>query len=211
MNGPDLVRQVELDTHLYYAEHHADFCNRGYHVMYGPPIERAPILFIGYQPGGDHHTDDHQRPATTGSWPQVAYYATAPWTLARHMRAMFGADLLSQCTGLNAIFFRSPNIAVYQAEVPLARRRQAATFCLDRVQKMTSMLQPSLVVGIGFQTLQLFGPTQPALHNDRGRTLLVAGAIGGIPALASLHLSGARIAAGDRRLIADAVLKRAAC
>ena len=210
MNEPEqIVRQIEAETHQYYAAHHADFHDRGYHVMYGPLVRDSPILFMGYQPGGDHRTDDHLLAAKEGVRPDVSYYASEEWPLARNMRTMFGTELLRRCTGLNAIFFRSPKIATYSHEVSPFRRRDAAAFCGERVKRTIAALSPKLVVAIGFESLRLFGPTQPALLNGRGRTLLIENFIGEIPAMGTLHLSGARIAAEDRSAMAEAIIQRA--
>lgn len=207
MTPEQVVRAVEVETQAYYRENHADFQDRGYHIMYGPPLPRAPILFMGYQPGGDQRTNDHRREQVGGRWPAVSFYATEDWTLARSMRAMFGADLLKRCTGLNAIFFRSPNIRVFEREVSLHRRRDATRFAVERVARVVAALQPKLVVAIGFKSLRLFGPTEDVLVNARGRSLIIGGAVAGVAALGTLHLSGARIASLDRAAIARTIIE----
>jgi hypothetical protein len=208
-DAKDAIRQAERETHLYYQAHHDEFRDRGYRVMYGPPLERAPILFIGYQPGGDQRTDDHRGREQSGAWPALSDYATEAWTLARNMQSMFGIDLLRRCIGLNAIFFRSPNIAVYATEVSLARRRDAAAFCVGQAKRIIEALRPKLVVTIGFKTLELFSEGRPALSNAHSRTLLIESCIAGMPAIGTLHLSGCRIAAADRKAMAGMILARA--
>jgi hypothetical protein len=43
----------------------------GYKILYGPPHRRAPIMFIGYQPGGEvPEANERDR------WPSVCQYAT---------------------------------------------------------------------------------------------------------------------------------------
>jgi hypothetical protein len=205
----EIVRAIEAETHDYYRRHHADFRDRGYHVMYGPPIRGAPILFAGYQPGGPQRTDDHRRSAGAGAWPALPYYATEDWPLALRLQAMFGTELLRRCTGLNAVFFRSPKIATYANEVSVARRRDAAIFSVERATRLIAALGPKLVVAIGLTSFRLFGPTTSSLANARGRTLLIEGAIAGVPAIGTLHLSGARIASIDRNAMADAILTQA--
>lgn len=202
------ARVVE-ETHAFYAAHHAALGDRGYHVMYGPPVARPPILFVGYQPGGRQTTGDHERPAPAERWPAACLYATEPWRLAVAMRAMFGADLLARCTGLNAVFVRSPDVRTYKAEVALALRREIAAFCLPRVRAVVEALDPGLVVAIGFDALRAFGATEPLLVNPKRRTLATCGAIGGREAIAVMHLSGAQIATADRAAIAELVLVRA--
>jgi hypothetical protein len=208
MTAAEVCREVVEATHTAYRRHHASLGERGYHVMYGPPKTESPILFIGYQPGGSHRTDDHLRDIPRTYWPEVSYYATESWRLAAIMRAMFGETLLRDCTGLNAIFFRSPNVATYASEVPLQLRRELADFCLAQATRVVAALRPKMVVGIGFESLRLFGPTNPALNSANGRVLVEAGDIGATPAFATLHLSGARISTSDRAAIASFVAAR---
>jgi hypothetical protein len=68
-------------------------------------------------------------------------------------------------------------------------------------------MQPQRIVSIGFKTLDLFGGGIPDLQNEKGHTLTKIGKIAGRNALATLHLSGARISTIDRARISDRILK----
>lgn len=122
------------------------------------------------------------------------------------MQNMFGAPLLRQCVGMNAIFMRAPNIEAYKKMSTPDTRRKVQEFCLGKVGEVIAATMPHRIVAIGFETLSLFGKSEPDLINAKGRTLTRIGRISGIRALAVLHLSGARISNDDRRAIADRVL-----
>ena len=206
MTSSDVCRDAIEQTHAVYRANYGALSSRGYHVMYGPPKLNAPILFIGYQPGGDHRTSDHlfEKPAVF--WPEISYYATEPWRLAVNLRNMFGHEILRESTGLNAIFFRSPNIKTYNSEVPRQIRRELAAFSVTQARRIVDALTPKLVVGIGFDSLRLFGPTSPALISSKGRVLAENGFVGSRPAIGVLHLSGAQISNIDRAEIAQFVI-----
>lgn len=203
----DVCRQVIADTHAFYRQHHNDLGNRGYHVMYGPPIHRPPVLFIGFQPGGDR-TEEHLLADPSDTWPETSYYATEDWKLARIMRSTFGEALLRQSTGTNAFFFRSPSVDTFLSEVPGATLVMCDQFCQSRLRQIIESLQPKRIVCIGFATLRRFGLTYPVLSNGSGRALVEEGSILGFPALATLHLSGSRIAANDLQDIGSFILKK---
>ena len=184
---------------------------RGYEILYGPPLRAPPVLFIGTQPGGTRVSQHRARGADLGGgWPEECEYATAPWPMAVHMRAMFGAALLSRCTGTNAVFLRAPDVATWRREVPTGVRREVAAFCAARVERMVRAMRPERVVAIGFDSLAAFGPTEPVLWSASGRALLRAGAVAGCPAVATLHLTGAWMTGADRAAMTAGLLDRLA-
>jgi hypothetical protein len=122
------------------------------------------------------------------------------------MRKMFGKQFLEQCVGINAIFLRSPTVDDYKRNLDKNVRAQIEAFCLARVVQIVEAIDPKSIVAIGFDTLKLFGASTPDLANDKGRTLTKIGAVAGRGAIASLHLSGARISNCDLDSIRDRVL-----
>lgn len=181
---------------------------RGYEILYGPPLDEPPILFIGFQPGGRHISHHRDRGADRGgSWPDHCEYASAPWPMARHMRRMFGSELLSRCTGTNAIFFRAPDVATYRRSVPAPLRREITGFCTGQVERMVRAMRPRRIVAIGFDSLAAFGPTVPLLASPAGRTLLRSGQVAGRPATATLHLTGAWMSNADRAAMTAGLLR----
>lgn len=173
-----------------------------------PPVHQTPFLFIGYRRGGG--ADDFKYETHLGShltWPPESEYATASWSLARHMRNMFHPAVnLERCVGLNAIFLRCPNITEYTQNLDTETRQKVERFCLERVHRIIDAIDPQKIVTIGFSTLKLFGGTEPHAINAKGRVLTRGGQIGGRGAIAMLHLSGARISKEDRARIRDSVL-----
>jgi hypothetical protein len=125
--------------------------NYGFKILYAPPFYQPPILFIGYQPGGDD--DDWEREAARGSdknWPAVCEYATESWKLAKVMRHMFGRVFLESCVGVNAIFIRSPTVTDYNRAFDKKTRAQIKTFCLASVVHIVEAIVPQKIVAIGF-------------------------------------------------------------
>jgi len=178
----------------------------GFEILMGPPRHRPQVAFIGYQPGDGAMTIQQARQAGYEQrWPSENEYLTQPYLLARRLRGMFGNELLKQCVGLNAIFLRAQSISIYNSLVSRRDRRVAQAFCLDQVRVLLDVMEPRSVVAIGFSTLSLFGGGQADLHGEAGRVLTKTGEVFGRPALATLHLSGARIARGDLARIAERV------
>ncbi len=204
-------RAIYDETALFYAAlaPRLGTAARGYEILYGPPLCRPPVLFIGTQPGGTRVSQHRTHGADLGgAWPEGCEYATAPWPMAAHMRAMFGKALLSRCTGTNAVFLRAPNVAIYRREVAAGLRREVAAFCTARVERMVRAMRPERIVAIGFDSLAAFGPTEPVLWSASGRTLLRTGAVTGQPAVATLHLTGAWMSGRDRRAMTEGLLDR---
>ena len=158
----------------------------GYKILYGPPHHKAPILFIGYNPGGDA-PEAHER----DRWPSVCEYATANYKFACAIRRLFDRQFLKQCVALNGIFVRTPGSDTYKKEFRVERRRSIEKFCMERVNRLVDAIDPQKIVIIGFNTLWLFGGGNPRLRNDN-RDLLREGLVAGRPAIATIHLTGAR-------------------
>lgn len=189
-----LCREVYAEVRQKYADAAAGLgaAALGFRILYGPPVVGAPYFFIGFQPGGreiencQHHT----------AWPQQCEYATAEWPLAKKIRNIWGKDVVAQCTGLNAIFFRAPNLISWM-RVPAPLRNDLQEFSLLRAQAIVDVLQPERVVLIGLKTFDLLVEGKPCLRGDRGRVLAKDGTLWGRPAIGVLHLSGARFSCCD--------------
>src|SRR5215469_8460914 len=70
----------------------------GYKVLYGPPLLRPPIFFLGLQVGG---VAQAERGNEQESWPVVTEYAVANWALAQKLRDIYDVEFLKTCTGTN--------------------------------------------------------------------------------------------------------------
>lgn len=203
----ETCRAIYSETSGFYAEVSAACGNLGFKILYGPPIHRPPLLFIGYQPGGGPL--DCARELANGAhahWPPASEYAIEPWRLAKRLRSMFGTERLEKCIGLNAIFIRAPTREKYQKTVDPTSRQKISAFCLPRVERLINAIQPQRIVSIGFEALALFGGGEADIKNDKGRVLTRVGRISGRPAIATLHLSGAQISRIDLDGIRDRIL-----
>jgi hypothetical protein len=208
MNPENICREVYAETTKFYDRYQNDLGGFGFKILYGPPMPNAPILFMGYQPGGSVPDGITEKAAGAhAAWPRGCEYATADWRLAQNMRSMFGTSLLARCTGFNAVFFRAPTTLEYKHIVSLSMRTKAERFCREQIQRLLNALSPQKLVGIGFDGLRLLTTTEVGLISDRGRVLTITGVVAGIPCVAALHLSGAQISAADRRAIASKVLE----
>jgi hypothetical protein len=208
-----LCTDLYTDTRQFYPVVRAECEDLGYQILMGPPRAKPSLLFIGFQPGGSHKPGKNLKSALQereyGSeerWPPQSEYLTETWRLATILRDMFGTTLLEDCVGMNAIFFRSPNVAEY-SKVPRQTREAIADFCLPRVRKIAGAMEPKLIVAIGLGTLGLFDKdASPITSLNSARVIAKRGNIDGLPAIGTLHLSGAHISNSDRAQIRDCVL-----
>ncbi len=206
-NLSSLCREIYSETKSFYAQT-AQACGElGFKILYGPPISKPQALFVGYQPGGGR--EDCAREFLGGAhegWPAVCEYATESWSLARNMQQMFGCAFLEGSVALNAIFVRAPSVEIFRKAISPLQRAKIEEFCLPRVERIVDAIEPRRIVAIGFETLNLFGGGGPDVRNSKGRVLTRIGQIAGREAIATLHLSGARISTIDRDRIRDRIL-----
>jgi hypothetical protein len=209
------MEDIENDLRDIYKEAGAFFAqiprqnDYGYKIFNSPPLHKAKVLFIGFQPGGGKESFEYEtKRGAHLTWPLESEYATADWHLAVRMREMFQPALdLKNTVGLNAIFLRSPSVTDYYRDVTAKDRREVKEFCIMRVNKIIDLLEPQKIVAIGLDTLKLFGPTVPDLVNSRGNASTRLGEVAGREALGMIHLTGAHITREDRSLLAEHVLK----
>jgi hypothetical protein len=206
----NVCRRIVRETQAFYEVHRDALGGRGYKILYGKPLARPPVLFIGFQPGGHGPDNPPDVPIPAEPWPATCEYASEKWTLADRMQKMFGKDVgfLDSCTGLNVIFFRAPNVRSYVADVPRGLRQEIQEFCVVRVREIIAVIDPILVVTIGFEALRILADDDPRCHllGGRDRMLMKKATIDGRSGVSVLHLSGARMAAADRDQIAQNVL-----
>jgi hypothetical protein len=198
-------RRIYAETGEVYQRYRTELgeSDFGFKVLYGPPRLNPEILFIGEQPGG--RVAD-EKPNERFEWPKRSEYATEGWDLALAMQSMFDTGLLDGCVATNRNFFRAPNAETWKT-VPKDARDHLEKFCAARLATMISLMAPKLVIAIGFSVLDRSGLYAPVLRGTANRVLMRAGKIGQWPAVAMLHLTGARPPPGgeDRLAIANAV------
>jgi hypothetical protein len=179
----------------------------GFEILLGPPFPQPPIVFIGYQPGeGTLSAAQSRLKGYEDHWiTDACQLALEDWVLAKKLQRMFDRELLANCVGLNAIFVRAKNIGAYNSRVPIRVRREIQQFCLNRVERILDSISPKLILVIGLQTLELFGGGTTSVTGTNGRVLMKSGKVFNRKAHAMLHLSGCRIASGDREAINAAI------
>lgn len=198
MNAEEVCRDIYRETQAFYAEKVLELGSRayGFRILYGPPIFNAPILFLGYQPGGN--IKDAEIGVASGEqtgWPPCCDYAVANWRLAKRMQEVLSVPLLKRCTGLNAIFFRSPNIRTWK-NIPSLLHKEVEEFSLTRARIIVETLRPQLIVVVGIGTFDRLTSGVATLTGNQ-RTLAKRGVLWGAPACGIIHLSGAQIARND--------------
>jgi hypothetical protein len=192
----DVCRGVYEETRTFYAEKAPSLGDAayGFRILYGPPTTNAPILFLGYQPGGTtQNTDEHY------GWPPRSEYAFAPWTLAARLRRIWGGPMLEGCTGLNAIFFRAPTIRAWKRH-PYNLRNELERFSRTRAERITRALSPRSIVIVGLGTFDSLTDGVVDLRHDQ-RVLVKRGQLWGAPVSGIVHISGARVSRSDRALL----------
>lgn len=204
LRAQQLCRDINKKTKDFYESIKSNE-NLGYEVLYGPPYFRPPILFIGYQPGGDE--DPYPNTNIRKDWPDECEYATAPYTLAKKMRIIFSKDVLLQCVGINAIFLRAKNAREYKQHIAPALEMKIRKFCIPHVNSIIETLQPQKIVVIGIETGKLLGTFEPDLRRLRlpNHNLTMTGSIGSYKALCVSHLSGSRLSNEELKIIGDRI------
>jgi hypothetical protein len=93
-----ICRSAYDETRTYYDRIAEPCGNLGFEILYGPPLHRPDVLFLGYQPGGGASSLEEARESypLPDRWPDASVYLTAKWHLARRLRSMFGAELLTR-------------------------------------------------------------------------------------------------------------------
>ncbi|MBD9447253.1 hypothetical protein [Rhizobium sp. RHZ01] len=172
----------------------------GFRILYGPPMVRAPYMFLGFQPGGRQDESDEGQ---HDGWPDQSWHANASSPLANHLRAVFGIETVKH-TGLNMVFFRAPNMKAWDS-IPSTLRRELEQFSLERAQRIVEVLEPQHLVVIGLRTFKQLTNTngETALLGQRCNRLVVKGEFGGIPTSGIVHLSGARVSRQDREKLKE--------
>jgi len=205
---PEPYRRIYWETKRFFEEKpklSEQAAGRGHAILYGPPspVRRPPILFIGYQPGGE---DGGEVVDGVGDpWPKENQYIEDKGRLARRLRETFedkqiskGPDekagtyrFLESCMGVNAIFLRSPGQGVYHDEVRSELRERIEGYCRGKLEELVSLLRPECIVVLGFSTMELFGTSDPVEQGEKDRWLVSKGQIGGREVTAVPHPSGA--------------------
>jgi hypothetical protein len=196
-----IAARIYSETALFYAEIKPQLNGtaNGYKVLYGPPLRRPPIFFLGLQVGGVARAE---RGNEQESWPVVTEYAVANWALARKLRDNYDVEFLKTCTGTNINFFRARNDAIYRADVPANLRERCETFSRDRAEQLLKTINPYKIVVIGFDVLKKLKVDRQFVCTEAG---VKRGDLWGYPTLAVWHLTGMRMTNEQREVIRRAL------
>ncbi|MCJ2067812.1 hypothetical protein MKK75_03145 [Methylobacterium sp. J-030] len=197
-NPASICREIYAETRGFYEAHASALKDAalGFRILYGPPLAQAPVLFLGYQPGGKIAEGGVQHE----TWPVLSEYATEAWPLAVRLRETLGKEVVERSTGLNAIFFRSKSVADW-GRIERSLRRELEMFSLARAERIVRTLMPRHVVVIGLGTVDHLTAGVAETLGTR-RVLIKRGELWGAPATGIIHLSGARIRREDRERLA---------
>jgi hypothetical protein len=202
-----IARKIYQDTAEFYERIQTRLkgaSTPGYKILYGPPLRYSPIMFIGEQPGGSAVDAKDER----STWPAVAEYAVASWTLARKMQAMFNAEfhgMLRQCTGTNEIFLRAPSREWYSKTVDATLQKEIRDFCQPRVWALAQAIEPVFVACIGLGTFRRLADQRTVVRRSSttGYPLVETGTFAERAAVGVAHLTGVPLRSEERNLIAD--------
>ncbi|MDQ0323700.1 hypothetical protein QO002_005907 [Pararhizobium capsulatum DSM 1112] len=191
-----ICRKIYEETRSRYAELAPGLGSAalGFRILYGPPVVRAPYMFIGFQPGG---WKDESYEGQHDSWPDQSWHANAKAPLAKKLQHVFAIQSVEH-TGLNMIFFRAPTMEAWHS-VPPGLRRELEKFSFERVQRIIAVLRPQHLVVIGLATFKQLTKTkgQTALLGQKGNRLAVEGEFGGYRASGIVHLTGVHVSKHD--------------
>ena len=134
-----------------------------YGILCGPPILRAPMFFMGANPGGGE-----EAPLRT-TWPKTFEYGDEQVTykLARFLQDVFRRanrlNALQASTGANLLFFRSSEIAACPEGTgwgnnPPEIRSLLETFCRSETDKLIELLEPQKLFIMGKTVFDRFVP-----------------------------------------------------
>lgn len=68
-----ICRQIYSETRSHYADVAPNLgpAALGFRILYGPPVVRAPYMFLGFQPGG---RQDESNEGQHDGWPDQSWY-----------------------------------------------------------------------------------------------------------------------------------------
>jgi hypothetical protein len=110
--------------------------------------------------------------------------------LALNTQQFWGVPILKKSTGLNAIFFRAPDLKEWH-RLERGLRIELENFSLERARRIIETLQPRHLVVIGLTRFRRLAPSATSGLMRNGRPLVERGEIWGVTAFGVIHLSGA--------------------
>jgi hypothetical protein len=165
-----------------------------YGILYGPPIFRAPMFFMGANPGGWE-----EAPLRT-TWPQTFEYADEDYPLAKFLQDVFRRanrqNVLEGSTGANLLFFRSSQLGrdprgTGWGDNPPETRTMLETFCRTETEKLIELLEPRMLFIMGKAVFDRFVPKpQSDVLAPVDRWVAAKGIVNGRVAIGIMHPTG---------------------
>ncbi|MFD1612768.1 hypothetical protein ACFSCW_13250 [Sphingomonas tabacisoli] len=195
-----------------WCEHREDIFGGacGFSILSGPPAHRPPLLVIGANPG--FGANDHG-PDVEICWPTTSYIGSATWPLAGKLRYIFEragkGGLLDHALQTNFLFFKSSSLKKESRyrwfNLPGHLRSKLEGICAAELFELISMIEPRLILVLGLDPFDTYATGVDTVLRDRNgkRRLLVKGYIAGLPAVATLHPTGAQVANEDWMRVSD--------
>lgn len=180
-----------------------------YGILYGPPVYRAPLFFMGANPGGWE-----EAPLRT-TWPETFEYADEKETypLARFLRDVFRRadrlEALQASTGANLLFFRSSKLGwdprgTGWGNNPPEIRSKLESFCRNETGKLIELLEPQMLFIMGKSVFDRFIPKP---HSEVlapcGRWVAAKGRVNGLAAMGVMHPTGCWWREAEKAALAD--------
>jgi hypothetical protein len=215
MDIQEAARQIVAETHERWRSLKGRYAgwDSGFAVFYSPVRERPDLLILGLNPGGDEGSFVE----TTASRLSTEHdYFAYDYPLAKRMRELFAAigqtDQLRASVKSNLIFFRTGDIKKWRAVDP-ELRHELENFCMARVQRMITALQPKMILTEGIDTfdrllegIDTFDRTLVSdvpVRRPQGRLYVRQSLSAGPRVVGITHPTGTQVSSADWRRIEE--------
>ncbi|MFA9503762.1 hypothetical protein ACERIM_13430 [Natrinema sp. H-ect1] len=199
MSHEEWAAEVQRDVWEYWDQEHDDW-PYGVKTFYSPVHAETDLLILGFQPGGDGKSSEHDGDFST---PDTHHYVNSDWDLAEEMQKLFSEheEVLNNSVASNVIFFRSPDIDKWDA-LPSDRRLAIEKFCWNHIEELIYRVDPNVILTVGIRTFDKVIDRldlESKVLEKRGRERLVVSSAESSPQIVgTMHLTGAQIASEDR-------------
>lgn len=184
----------------------------GYSIFGSKPYRNPPLLIVGLNPG--FSAEDAKGGAHFDLVPTSSKFLEHDWSdfkaaLVKLFEFDGGKELLNDAVATNLLLFKSNRLkgshALSWSQVPAEARRGAEDFSRREFTNVLEILEPQRILVVGLdaadRTMEMAPLSDPThLHRlkRRNHRLIVAGTMGGIPAVGICHITGSRISREDR-------------
>ena len=206
-----LYRRVRVQA-AEWAESAPLIARAGFRILCGPPIVGAPMV-VSLNPGYTDKIRQHDRATFWPErWPERLEWLRGISAFARRLGDVLqeAGIKLDRVNGGYVVMFRCNNMDQWKTEeeVPADVRRRAEDLSLEVLHEINAALKPKFVYAAGFDTFKRMGCSLERREDGRRKSggkfeLLRFGDFGGVPVIASPHLSGYRLSRENDHQIAE--------